>query len=100
MEASKNQKYIYPFRYCSSRQLCDQHGIKYKMLERWISEAKDEGKTIPGRTKIPGIRSYLWDPVIFHDQYLLPKLNAPVRNEYEHREHLIVINNLKKRKVS
>ena len=70
------------------------------MLERWISEAKDDGKTIPGRIPIPGIRSYLWNPVIFHDEYLLPKLNAPVRNEYEQREHLIIINNLKKRKVS
>jgi hypothetical protein len=38
--------------------------------------------------------------VIFHDEYLLPKLMAPVRNEYEQREHLIIINNLKKRKVS
>jgi len=41
MEQGTNQQYNYPFRYCSSRQLCDQHGIKYKMLERWISEAKD-----------------------------------------------------------
>jgi hypothetical protein len=100
MEQGTNQQYTYPFRYCSSRQLCDQHGIKYKMLERWISEAKDDGKTIPGRIPIPGIRSYLWNPVIFHDEYLLPKLMAPVRNEYEQREHLIIINNLKKRKVS
>ena len=100
MEQGTNQQYNYPFRYCNSRQLCEQHGITNKTLERWISEAKAEGKTIPGRVPLPGVRSYVWNPIIFHDQYLLPKIHGPVRNEYEHREHLIVINNLKKRKVS
>jgi|TARA_R110000772_G_scaffold8920_1_gene29334 hypothetical protein len=100
MEQGTNQKYIYPFKYCNSRQLCEQHGITYKTLERWISEAKAEGKTIPGIVPIPGVRSYIWDPIIFHDQYLLPKINGPVRNEYEQRDHLLIINNLKKRKVS
>ena len=66
----------------------------------WISEAKDEGKTIPGRIPIPGTRAYLWDPKIFHDQYLLPKLMGLARNEYETREHLLVLNNLKKKRVN
>ena len=65
-----------------------------------ISEAKAEGKTIPGRVPLPGVRSYVWNPIIFHDQYLLPKIHGPVRNEYEQRDHLLIINNLKKRKVS
>jgi len=97
---NKSQQYNYPFRYCNSRQLCEQHGIKYKMLEMWISEAKDEGKTIPGRIPIPGTRAYLWDPVIFHDVFLIPKLMGLARNEYEQREHLLVLNNLKQKRAN
>jgi len=100
METNINQRYTYPFKYCNSQQLCDVHGITRNTLERWVREEKDLGKTIPGQIKIPGVRSYIWSPTIFHDQYLLPKINGPVRNEYEQRDHLLIINNLKKRKVS
>ena len=100
MEQATNQKYNYPFRYCNSRQLCEQHGMTYKTLERWISEAKADGVKIPGIVPIPGTRSYIWNPIIFHDKYLLPKIHGPVRNEYEKNGHLLIINNLKKRKVS
>jgi len=90
--------YNYPFRYCNSRQLCEVHGIQYATLERWNREEKDKNKTIPGRIPIPGVRSYIWEPDKFHDEFLLPKLNGLVRNEYEKQEHLLIINNLKKGK--
>ena len=85
--------YNYPFRYCNSHKLCEVHGLQYRTLERCIREAKEKGKTIPGRIPIPGVRSYIWDPNKFHDQFLVPKLYGPVRNEYEKREHLLIINN-------
>ena len=88
-------KYKYPFRYCNSRKLCEEHGIPGRTLERWISEEK--GK-IPGRILISGVRNYIYDPVIFHDQFLVSKLNGPTRNEYEKREHLLIINNLQERR--
>ncbi|MBC8297492.1 MAG: hypothetical protein H8E55_17075 [Pelagibacterales bacterium] len=69
------------------------HGIQYATLERWNREAKDENKIIPGRINIPGVRSYIWDADKFHDEFFLPKINGPVRNEYEKREHLLIINN-------
>ena len=87
------KNYNYPFRYCNSHKLCEVHGLQYRTLERWIREAKEKGKTIPGRIPIPGVRSYIWDPNKFHDQFLVPKLYGPVRNEYEKREHLLIINN-------
>ena len=90
--------YKYNFRYCNSRKLCEVHGLQYTTLERWQREEKDKGKTIPGRIPIPGVRSYIWDPDKFHDQFLVSKLNGPTRNEYEKREHLLIINN-QKRKV-
>ena len=94
----RDNKYNYPFRYCNSHKNCEVHGLQYRTLERWIKEEKGEGKTIPGRIPIPGVRSYIWDPNKFHDQFLVSKLNGPTRNEYEKREHLLIINN-QKRKV-
>jgi len=91
--------YKYNFRYCNSQKLCEVHGLQYTTLERWQREEKDKGKTIPGRIPIPGVRSYIWDPNKFHDQFLVSKLNGPTRNEYEKSEHLLIINNLKKRKA-
>ena len=93
VEKTQSQQYNYPFRYCNSRQLCEVHGLQYTTLERWNREAKDENKIIPGRINIPGVRSYIWDADKFHDEFLLPKINGPVRNEYEQREHLLIINN-------
>ena len=92
------RNYTYNFRYCNSRKLCEVHGLQYATLERWQREEKEKGKTIPGRIKLPGVNSYIWDPIIFHDQFLVAKLNGPTRNEYEKREHLLIINN-QKRKV-
>ena len=94
----RKNNYNYPFRYCNSRQLCEVHGIQYATLERWNREEKDKNKTIPGRIPIPGVRSYIWEPSKFHDEFLLPKLNGLVRNEYEKQEHLLIINNLKQGK--
>ena len=96
---SRKNNYNYPFRYCNSQKLCEVHGLQYTTLERWNREEKEKGKTIPGRIPIPGVRSYIWEPNKFHDKFLLPKLNGPVRNEYEKREHLLIINNQKVRKV-
>ena len=90
--------YNYPFRYCNSRKLCEVHGLQYLTLERWVSEEKEKGRTIPGKIPIPGVRSYIWEANVFHDQFLVSKLNGPTRNEYEKREHLLIINN-QKRKV-
>lgn len=98
MGQSENN-YNYPFRYCNSHKLCGVHGLQYRTLERWIREEKEKKKTIPGRIPIPGVRSYIWDPNKFHDQFLVPKLYGPVRNEYEKREHLLIINNLKKASI-
>ena len=89
------KNYQYNFRSCRSKTLCIEHGLGYKTLERWISEEKAIGKTIPGRIKLPGVNSYIWDPIIFHDQFLVAKLNGPTRNEYEKREHLLIFKNLK-----
>ena len=91
--------YNYPFRYCNSHKLCEVHGLQYRTLERWIKEEKGEGKTIPGRIPVPGVRSYIWDPNKFHDLFLMPKLYGPVRNEYEKLEHVVILNNIKKRKA-
>jgi|TARA_B100000959_G_scaffold44912_1_gene45395 hypothetical protein len=90
--------YKYPFRYCNSRRLCEVHGIQYRTLERWISEEKAKGKTIPGRIKIPGTRSFIFDAGKFHDEFLVPRIFGPVRNEHEKQEHLVIINN-QQRKV-
>ena len=93
------KQYNYPFRYCNSHKLCDVHGIQYTTLERWQREEKDKGKTIPGRINVPGVRSYIWDPNKFHDLFLMPKLYGPVRNEYERREHMVIINNKQRKAV-
>jgi len=92
--------YKYNFRYCNSRKLCEVHGLQYATLERWQREEKSKGKTIPGRIPIPGVRSYIWDANKFHDQFLMPKLHGPVRNEYEKQEHVVILNNIKERKAA
>ena len=97
---STKNNYNYPFRYCNSQKLCGEHGLQYTTLERWQREEKDKGKIIPGRIPIPGVRSYIWDPNKFHDQFLMPKLYGSVRNEYEKQEHIVILNNLKKRKIA
>ena len=89
----KTVNYNYPFRYRNSRKLCEVHGLQYTTLERWIREEKEKGKTIPGRIKIPGTRSFVYDQGIFHDQFFLSRIHGPVRNEYEKQEHLLIINN-------
>ena len=93
------KQYNYPFRYCNSRKLCEVHGVQYTTLERWQREEKENGKTIPGRIPVPGVRSYIWDPIKFHDLFLMPKLYGPVRNEYEKQEHIVILNQQQQRKV-
>ena len=94
MDKQEDKPYKYNYRYCTQKQLCDEHGISYKTIERWIAEAKDKGQTIPGRIKIPGVRNYIWDPIIFHDVFLIPTLLGTYRNEYEKTEHVVILNNL------
>jgi|TARA_Y100000310_G_scaffold315335_1_gene365746 hypothetical protein len=88
-------QFKYNHRYCNAKTLCKDHGFGRRTLERWISETNGN---LPGRIKLPGVRSYIYDPVLFHDTFLLPKLNEPVRNEYEGQEHLAIITNLKQLK--
>ena len=94
MHKQEDKSYKYSYRYCTQKQLCDEHGITPKTCERWIAEAKDKGQTIPGRIKIPGVRNYIWDPIIFHDVFLIPTLLGTYRNEYEKTEHVVILNNL------
>jgi len=99
MHNKNKSQYNYPYRYCNSQELCKVHGIQYATLERWNREEKDKKKDIPGKIIVPGVRSYIWDPLVFHDKFLLPKLDGAVRNEYEQREHLTIINNLKQKRA-
>ena len=96
----QDKSYQYNYRYCNQSELCLAHGINYKTVERWIWEHNAVGLTVPGRIKIPGVRNYIWDPIIFHDEFLIPKLNGtyiamPTRNEYEKHEYLVISDNLK-----
>ncbi len=91
----QDKSYQYNYRYCSQSELCLAHGINYKTVERWICDHKDKGQTLPGRIKIPGVRAYIYDPQIFHDEFLVPTLNGSYRNEYERQELLVISNNLK-----
>ena len=95
---NKDKSYQYNYRYCNQAELCLAHGINYKTIERWIWEHKDLCLTVPGRIKIPGVRSYIWDPIIFHDEFLIPTLNGTYRNAYERQEYLVISNNLKNNK--
>ena len=100
MVKTRDKSYQYKYRYCNQAELCLAHGLNYKTVERWISEHKDLGLPIPGRIKIPGVRAYIYDPHIFHDEFLVPTLNGtyiamPTRNEYEKQEYLVISNNLK-----
>ena len=99
MPATRVKLYKYPFRYCTAKVLGEIHGFKRRTLDRWISEEKEIGKTLPGRIQLSGTRSFIYDPIIFHDEFFVAKINGPVRNEYEKREHLLIINNYNKRKV-
>ena len=95
MVKTRDKSYQYKFRYCNQGELCLAHGINYKTIERWICDHKDKGQTLPGRIKIPGVRAYIYDPQIFHDEFLVPTLNGTYRNEYERQELLVISNNLK-----
>ena len=95
MVNTKDKSYQYKFRYCNQAELCLAHGLTYKTVERWICDHKDKGQTLPGRIKIPGVRAYIYDPQIFHDEFLVPYLNGSYRNEYERQELLVISNNLK-----
>ena len=85
----------YNYRYCPLRELARVHGISKRKIEEWISELADEGKTLPGRLKFPGVKSYLYDPIIFHDEFFINKLNGPKK-----QDHLVIINNQQHKKVS
>ena len=96
----QDKSYQYKYRYCNQAELCLAHGLNYKTIERWISEHKEKNLTIPGRIKIPGVRNYIWDPIIFHDVFFVPTLNGTYRNEtyhneYERQEYLVISKNLK-----
>jgi len=101
MVKTKDKSYQYKYRYCNQAELCAAHGIRYKTIERWICEHNDKGQNLPGRIKIPGVRAYIYDPEIFHDEFLVPTLNETyvARNEYEQQEHLLISTNLKQNRL-
>ena len=91
--------YKYPFRYCNAKTLCKWHGFSLRKLESLIA---NNGGSVPGRYKMPGTRSYIYDPIVFHNEFLLPRLMATPINEYEAAENkkiLIALTNKKKKEV-
>ena len=57
----------YNKRYLTQKGLALVHGLNPRTISRWIADAKENGQTIPGRIKIKGHQSYIWDPVTFHE---------------------------------
>jgi len=57
----------YNKRYLTQKELALVHGLNPRTISRWIADAKEIGQTIPGRIKIKGHQSYIWDPVLFHE---------------------------------
>jgi len=57
----------YNKRYLAQKELALVHGLNTRTISRWIADAKELGQSIPGRIKIKGHQSYIWDPVIFHE---------------------------------
>lgn len=91
----------------SMKGLSNDLSLGYKVLERWVHEEKMKGfdeffiegtkySVIPGRIKIPGVRTYIWNCQIFYTYYFLPKINGVTKPELVNGELVFVtINNPK-----
>ena len=83
--------------YYRQKELARLFGIGTRVIDRWIAEEKAKGKNIPGRMKLKGSRSYLWNPIPFHQWLIEEKLFSPARNEYELAENKTIEDNLEKK---
>ena len=92
-----NFKFAQP--YYRQKELARLFAISTRVIDRWIVEEKDKGKNIPGRMKFKGSRSYIWNPIPFHQWLFKEKLPSPARNEYELAENKAIMDNLEKEKI-
>ena len=90
-----NFKFTQP--YYRQKELARLFAISTRTIDRWIAEEKDKGKNIPGRIKLKGSRSYIWNPIPFHQWLKEEKLFSPARNEYELAENKTIEDNLEKK---
>ena len=93
-----NFKFTQP--YYRQKELARLFAISTRTIDRWIAEEKDKGKNIPGRMKLKGSRSYIWNPIPFHQWLIEEKLPSPARNEYELAENKTIKDNLEKKKIN
>ena len=93
-----NFKFTQP--YYRQKELARLFAISTRTIDRWIAEEKDKGKNIPGRIKLKGSRSYIWNPMPFHQWLFKEKLPSPARNEYESAENKTIKDNLEKKKIN
>ena len=93
-----NFKFTQP--YYRQKELARLFAISTRTIDRWIAEEKDKGKNIPGRIKLKGSRSYIWNPMPFHQWLFKEKLTSPARNEYELAENKAIMDNLEKKKIN
>ena len=93
-----NFKFVQP--YYRQKELARLFGIGTRVIDRWIAEEKAKGKNIPGRIKLNGSRSYIWNPIPFHQWLFKEKLTSPARNEYELAENKAIMDNLEKKKIN
>ncbi len=93
-----NFKFTQP--YYRQKELARLFAISTRTIDRWIAEEKDKGKNIPGRIKLKGSRSYIWNPMPFHQWLFKEKLPSPARNEYELAENKTIKDNLEKKKIN
>ena len=90
-----NFKFTQP--YYRQKELARLFAISTRTLDRWIAEEKDKGMSILGRMKLKGSRSYIWNPIPFHQWLIEEKLCSPARNEYELAENKTIEDNLEKK---
>jgi hypothetical protein len=67
LKIMQTPNFKYNKRYLPQKELALVHALNTRTISRWIADAKGLGQTIPGRIKIKGHQSYIWDPVIFHE---------------------------------
>ena len=71
-----------------------------RTLDRWIAEERFKGRGVPGRMKLKGSRSYIWDPMPFHQWLVEEKLRSPVGNELELAENKAIMENFEKKRIN
>jgi len=86
--------------YYRQKELALLFGISPRTLDRWIAEEGSKGRGIPGRMKLKGSRSYIWDPMPFHQWLIEEKLCSPVGNEHALAENKAIMANLEKKRIN